>query len=130
MMDATEPQSSFRYLESEGLKLAELRPDASIGSLREALDLMAEASYSGAAQMMLQAGQLPADFFDLSSGVAGEILQKFAQYGVRLAIIGDFGQYPSKALQAFIAESNRGKQIFFVADREAAIARLSGAAQA
>lgn len=108
--------------------MAELAQDASIHSLREALDLMAEASYSGAAQMMVQASQLPADFFDLSSGVAGEILQKFAQYGVRLAIIGEFDQYPSQALKAFIAESNRGNQIFFVPDREAAIARLSAAA--
>jgi hypothetical protein len=53
-------------------------------------------------------------FFDLSSGVAGDILQKFSNYQKRLAIVGDFSNIQSQALRDFIYESNRNKQIIFV----------------
>jgi hypothetical protein len=36
---------------------------------------------------LLYAENLPAAFFDLSSGAAGVILQKLRQYGVRLAVV-------------------------------------------
>ena len=65
------------------------------------------------------------DVFQLSTKLAGEILQKFVTYAVKLAIVGDFSGYTSKSLQAFIYESNKGKDIFFVPDREAAIEKLS-----
>lgn len=47
--------------------------------------------------------------------MAGEILQKFSTYRVRLAIIGDFSTITSKSLRDFIYESNQGKQVNFVA---------------
>lgn len=30
-----------------------------------------------------------------------------------LAVIGDFDKYPRQCLQAFVRESNRGRQVFF-----------------
>jgi hypothetical protein len=53
-------------------------------------------------------------FFNLSTGIAGEILQKFSNYRKKLAIIGDFENIESKSLRDFIYESNRTKQIVFV----------------
>jgi len=67
------------------------------------------------------------DFFDLSTGMAGEILQKFVTYHKRIAIIGDFSNYTSKALHDFIYECNHGNHIFFVPNQEEAILRLSAA---
>lgn len=64
------------------------------------------------------------DFFKLSSGLAGEILQKFINYHVKVAIYGDFSKYTSKPLNDFIYESNCGKDIFFVSTKEQAIACL------
>jgi hypothetical protein len=61
------------------------------------------------------------DFFDLSTGIAGAILQKFSNYNKRLAIVGDFEQIKSKPLQDFIYESNRTKQILFVKTTEEAL---------
>lgn len=64
------------------------------------------------------------EFFKLSSGVAGEVAQKLVNYSFRLAIIGDFSGYTSKALHDFIYESNKGKHLYFVADEDEAIKKL------
>jgi hypothetical protein len=53
-------------------------------------------------------------FFDLSTGVAGEILQMCSNYNIRLAITGDYSGVESKALRDFIRESNRRGRILFV----------------
>ena len=63
-------------------------------------------------------------FFRLSTGLAGEVLQKFVNYQMKLAIVGDFDGYTSKPLQDFIRESNEGRQICFQPDEGAALAWL------
>lgn len=40
-------------------------------------------------------------FYMLKTGLAGEILQKFINYGVKMAVYGDFSQNKSKALRDF-----------------------------
>jgi len=64
------------------------------------------------------------DFFSLSTGVAGEIVQKLVNYGYRLAIIGSFSDYKSKSLRDFIYESNNGNHLYFVADEEEAVKKF------
>lgn len=73
--------------------------------------------------MVLHAEDLDAAFFDLSSGLAGEILQKVSNYNLRLAIIGDFSNVEGRALASFIDESNRYGQVLFVRDVETAVSR-------
>jgi hypothetical protein len=63
-------------------------------------------------------------FFDLKSGLAGEMLQKVVNYRLRLAIVGDFSIYESKSLKAFIYESNKSNTIVFVSTVEEALKRL------
>ena len=65
------------------------------------------------------------DFFILSSGLAGEVLQKFVNYGMKVAIVGDYSRYTSKPLQDFIRESNRGKTVFFVSSESEALEKLA-----
>jgi len=65
------------------------------------------------------------DFFDLKTGLAGEILQKFSNYRVKLAIVGDFEEVKSKSLRDFIRESNRGRTVNFVNSVEEAVERLT-----
>ncbi|MBC3515058.1 DUF4180 domain-containing protein [Neobittarella massiliensis] len=67
------------------------------------------------------------DFFILSTGLAGAVLEKYIQYGVKLAIYGDYSRYTSKPLHDFISESNRGRNFFFVADCGAAVQQLAQA---
>jgi len=64
-------------------------------------------------------------FFHLNTKIAGEILQKFINYRVKIAIVGDFSAYTSESLKAFIYECNKGKDIFFLPDEKKAIEKLS-----
>lgn len=64
------------------------------------------------------------EFFILSKGLAGEVLQKFINYQTKFAIYGDFSKYTSKPIRDFIYESNNGKDIFFVKDDNEAINKL------
>ena len=75
--------------------------------------------------MILNIKNITPSFFDLKNGLAGEVLQKFSNYKVRLVIIGDFSNFESKSLNDFIRESNNGKQVNFLTSKEEAINRLS-----
>lgn len=99
-------------------------PGHVIANEQDALDLMAEASYLGARALILPAENLSSEFFDLKTGMAGDILQKFSNYRVKLAIVGSFDQYKSRSLAAFMRESNRGSLVFFVPDQKTAIEKL------
>ena len=90
----------------------------------DALYLMADLRYQGFDSLILHEKNLNPDFFNLKSGLAGDILQKFSTYNVRIAIIGDFSKYPGKSLRDFIYESNNGKQVFFLGDKETAVRKL------
>jgi Domain of unknown function (DUF4180) len=68
--------------------------------------------------VVIPALRLTPDFFQLRTGVAGAILQKFVNYRLRVVIIGDFSALASNssALHAFIQESNRGDATWFLAN--------------
>ena len=94
---------------------------------QSALDLMATVKYeTGRDCIAVPKSAVAKDFFVLSTGIAGEILQKFVTYHVKLAIVGDFSQYTSKPLRDFIYESNNGSHVFFVGTEDEAIAKLTG----
>jgi hypothetical protein len=95
-----------------------------IQRIEDGLDLLGTVYYSGYDRMVLYQTNIIADFFDLKNGMAGEILQKFSNYRVRLVIVGDFTYSSSNSLNNFIRESNAGKQVNFVATLEQAINRL------
>ena len=93
-------------------KLVEIiSKDIIIKNIQDALDLMANAPSD---YIIIHDYNLEPDFFDLSTRLAGEILQKFTNYQVKLAIIGDFSKYKSKTLKDFIYESNKNKEYLFV----------------
>ncbi|HEY0688089.1 MAG TPA: DUF4180 domain-containing protein, partial [Kribbella sp.] len=58
------------------------------------------------------------EFFQLRTGVAGAIVQKFVQYRTGLAVVGDIAAYlaASDTFQDWVRETNRGRHIWFVAD--------------
>lgn len=76
--------------------------------------------------MIVRKMNVTEDFFDLKTRIAGEILQKYTNYKMKLAIVGDFGVYASKSLRDFIFESNKGTQVFFLPDEKAALEKLHG----
>lgn len=86
-----------------------------IRNVQDALDLMASVSSD---HLILHEHNFERDFFDLSTRIAGEILQKFTNYHVKLAIIGDFTKFKSKSLKDFIYESNKRGDYLFVGSIE------------
>lgn len=97
-----------------------------ISTPQDAVELIAAARYeTGCQALILPKEILSEDFFRLSTGLAGEVLQKFVNYGMRVALVGDFSQYTSKPLRDFIRESNRGNAVLFVRTEEEAGERLS-----
>ena len=79
----------------------------------DANDLLGNAYYQGFDGMIISADKISPRFFDLKTRLAGEILQKFSTFQMRLAIVGDFSVFPSESLKSFIYESNRGGLIHF-----------------
>lgn len=96
-----------------------------IHSSEEALNILGDLYYQGFEHIILHKGNITQEFFDLKNGMAGEILQKFSNYRVRLTIVGTFNEFNSKSLNDFIFESNKGKHINFVATVEDALHKLS-----
>ena len=79
---------------------------------QSAMDLLATVRYeTGCSALLLPKQTISEDFFHLSTGLAGEVLQKFVNYQMKLAIVGDFSAYPSQNLKDFIYESNHGNTV-------------------
>ncbi len=78
--------------------------------------MIADISYNEINRIIIKEKNFVPDFFKLSTGLAGEVLQKCVNYNIKMAIVGDFNNYKSKSLNAFIVENNRGMQFFFVKD--------------
>ena len=97
-----------------------------ITDVQSALDVLMCAKYeAGSKNIVIGKHLVSEDFFILSTGLAGEILQKLINYGGRIAIYGDYSHYTSKPLRDFITESNRGRDIFFPATEAEAIDLLT-----
>ncbi|MEE1945241.1 DUF4180 domain-containing protein [Pedobacter sp. KR3-3] len=112
--------------EVNGTKIAEIIADTTIiKTAEDGLDLLGNLYYQGFDKIIVRESHLTPAFFDLKNGMAGEILQKFSNYRVQLAIVGDFSPYTSKSIRDFMFESNKRKQINFVDSLATAILALS-----
>ena len=119
----------IRSVQANGEHIALVESDeAIVADVQSALDLMATVRYeTGADRLALPKAALDERFFTLGSGLAGDILQKFVNYQMKLAIYGDFSGYTSKPLRDFIYESNHGSHVFFVSTEQEAMERLARA---
>jgi hypothetical protein len=87
----------------------------------DALDIIGEAFGQQAELVVIPVGRLSPDFFRLGTGLAGAVLQKFTNYNLRVAIVGDISAYTDKSvpLSDFVRECNRRGQVrFLVSDAE------------
>jgi Domain of unknown function (DUF4180) len=106
-------------------------PDGTtISGERDALDIIGEAFGHRVGIVVVPAGRLDPEFFNLSSRIAGDIIQKFVNYRLHLVIIGDISRElaASSALRAFVHESNRGRHVWFLDDQRLLDARLQAGA--
>jgi hypothetical protein len=114
----------MRIDDSTGIRVLHLETEGEpISTPDDASDLVGTAWSHNANMVAVPAERLDPEFFRLRSGVAGEITQKFVNYRLRLAVVGDIAERveASDALRDFVWESNIGEQVWFV-DDEAALA--------
>ena len=66
-------------------------------------------------------------FLTLSTRIAGDVVQKFVNYGTCVAFVGDVSAAvaASDALRDYIRECNRGRHVWFVADMAELEAKLA-----
>ena len=96
-----------------------------ISKIEDGVDLVGNVYYQGFDNVILCEKNITPAFFDLSTKMAGEILQKFSNYKMRLAVVGDFESYQSKSFKDFVFESNKIGRINFVNSKSEAIEALS-----
>jgi len=97
-----------------------------ISDTQTALDFAMSINYEfGCNLIVLNKEAIIEDFFVLKTKIAGEILQKFSNYNIKIAIVGDFYSYESESLKDFMYESNKGRQVFFLSSEEDAVKKLS-----
>ncbi|MEU4397079.1 DUF4180 domain-containing protein [Micromonospora orduensis] len=99
-----------------------------VATEQDALDLIG-AAFAGAQVVAVPASRLDERFFSLGTRFAGEVMQKFVNYRLRLAIVGDISGHlsESSALRALVHESNKAGHIWFVPDLAALDDRLRAA---
>jgi len=104
--------------QSGGTRVLECPAEMRLASGRDATDLISLAREHEADLVAVPAERVSDDFFRLATGLAGEIVQKFQTYEVRLAIVGDISRFLEKSstLRAFVIEANRGKHVWFTKD--------------
>ena len=102
-----------------------LTGDLILNTVDDVLDFIANLCYqTNCDSVIIEKKNLHPDFFDLKTGLAGEMLQKFTMYGIRTGIVGDFSAIDSKSLIDFIYESNRNKKTVFADTAENALKML------
>lgn len=110
----------------QGIDIAEIRfSETLINDIEEGVDLVGTLYFQGIDKVVMYQNHFSEAFYDLSTRMTGEILQKFSNYRIRLAVVGEFKNVQSASLSAFIAESNRYGQIIFAESLEEALGFLS-----
>ena len=119
-----------KFYELHGVRVLECVPDGTrLQTYNDAVDLVGKTFENRATLIVIPVECLVDEFFKLKTRIAGELIQKFVQYRRHLVIVGDISGFlaESSALRAFVAESNRGKEVWFLASRDELNDRLARA---
>lgn len=101
--------------------------DTAVVDESDAVQLIVDAYYAHQAEWIAFAPeQLGDEFFELRTGRAGAITQKFVSYQMGLAVVGDISARvaASKPLADWVRESNRGRNLLFAEDLDELTERL------
>lgn len=99
-----------------------------LGSEQDAVDLVGAAFGHEATVVVVPADRVAADFYQLRTRVAGDVVRKFQMYGIRLVVLGDITAHlaASDAFRSFVHEINKGRDVWFVENEEELAAKLAG----
>jgi hypothetical protein len=115
-------QTDWRTMVSAASGVADLTgSDFVVNAPADVLELFA----AGLQRFVLDERQLSDAFFDLSSGFAGELLQKCSNHQLRIGVVGHDHGARSLSFRQFAVESNRGGAFVFVGSVEEGLTRLA-----
>lgn len=101
---------NYRLVEYQGKLIVECDPDAvCLRDEQDSLDLVGACGEAHTPRLLVYAGNLTPDFYDLSSGVAGAILLKFANYRIKVAAVLIPELVGTGKFYEFALETNRGR---------------------
>ncbi len=116
---------NYQIIKNRNEKVAIINDEVCITSPRDMLDLVGTIDYQEeCGKLIMKKEMFPQEFYWLSTGFAGEVLQKMVNYSKQVAVIGDFSEYSTPSFDAFVIECNRGHSFFFVASLEEAKKKL------
>jgi len=112
---------SLRLIEKEGTRFVETHPGHRfITAEADAVDLVGLCGEHESNLLLFYGDNLDPAFFDLSTGLAGAVLQKFATYQMRAALVLP-PDFPSRLrFDEMARELNRGRHFGVFSDRGAA----------
>ena len=100
--------------------------DVLINSEQDILDLIVDIEYRfDTKKIIINRNNIHESFFDLKTGMAGAIMQKLANYFVKMAIIGNYDNIKNKSFQDYLYETNKNRQVVFVSEISKAIELLN-----
>jgi hypothetical protein len=119
---------SAKTYDLHGVRVFECAAEGTpLRSSGDAVAVIGDAMAQGARLTIIPVARLDPGFFQLRTGLAGEMAQKFVNYRQRLAIVGDTAALASRSatLRDFIYETNRGGALWFLATLDEVAERLA-----
>ncbi len=103
----------------------ETLPDTNLlASEADALELVASCGENETFRLLINSNAIPNSFYDLSSGLAGQILLKLSNYRIKTVIISDPEKAGKGKFKDFVIETTRGKEFGVFYAREEALTWL------
>lgn len=92
-----------------------------LASEADTLELIAVCFENNTQRLLIATDALPNSFYDLKSGLAGQVLLKLSNYHIKTAIISDPDKVGQGKFNDFVIETNRGKDLGVFFTREKAL---------
>ncbi len=87
-----------------------------ISSAQDALDLVGGCGEYEVSRLLIPEGCLSEDFYDLKTGLAGEVLLKFSNYRIKAAAVIPTDMVGKGKFYEFALETNRGRDFRIFSD--------------
>jgi PadR family transcriptional regulator AphA len=104
----------------------ECNPEFVLYDEQRALDLIACCGEHGSQKLLIHAMSFPDDFYDLHTGLAGQILLKMSMYKILMAAVIPSEKIGTGRFYEMVIETNRGKEFRVFSTELEAIQWLSG----
>ncbi|MBN2257855.1 MAG: DUF4180 domain-containing protein [Anaerolineaceae bacterium] len=120
-MEQSSEQARYHFVKHDQSGFVECLPAMLISGEAEALELIGFCGENETDRLLIHAGNLTADFFDLHTRVAGNILLKLANYRITLAAVIPKDKIGNGHFSEMVMETNRGREFRVFDTRKEAV---------